>query len=176
MSGLLAEVTAPSASMVQSDGAGGRHCCGSSRWRPRRRRRAASTRAPAWWMGPGKRTWQVLSSRSRPWRRTSGPQSRPGGQRRGVPDDRGGRQMKYRPGGRYFKYRPPPGLSWPLDRACTATYRLWISEDSDGPFLLPRSTAVLLDVALSSEPRVAQRARIQRLQESRSILIVARAL
>ena len=30
-------------------------------------------------MGPGTRTWQVLSSHSRPWRRSSGPQSRPGG-------------------------------------------------------------------------------------------------
>ena len=45
-----------------------------------------------------------------------------------VADDRGGRQMKYRPGGRYLKYHALPGLSWRLDRACTAMYRLWISE------------------------------------------------
>ena len=82
--------------------------------------------------------------------------------------------MKYSPGGRYFKYRPPLGLSWPLDRTWTATYRLRISEISNNPFIHPRSTAVfLLDVALSSKPRVAQRARVQRLQESLPIPIIA---
>jgi hypothetical protein len=42
----------------------------------------AALRAPARWTGPGTRTQQVLISRSRPWRRGSGPQSRRGGQRR----------------------------------------------------------------------------------------------
>jgi len=41
-----------SATMTRSDGAGGRHCCGSSRWRSRRGRRAAPACAPAWGSRP----------------------------------------------------------------------------------------------------------------------------
>jgi hypothetical protein len=53
----------------------------------------------------------------------------------------------------------PLGLLRPLDRTCTASDLLGHLQDSEGPFLLPRSAAVPLDNTPSSEPPMSRASR-----------------
>ena len=79
----------------------------------------AALRAPARWKGSGTRAEKVLSSRSRPWRQGPPPHSTIPAR---WPAARGGGPV----GGTVDEIPSgvPLGLSWSLDRICTASVRL----------------------------------------------------